>query len=77
MNSKQKYVSIAVAILLTIASLFPPFYLVAEVGTVNRGFHFIFSDQTPATVNTGLLFMEWLFIVSLAFIGWLFFKDSE
>lgn len=76
MNNNQKYLLITVAILLTIAILFPPFQVVAGEGLkANRGFHFIFLIDRPELVNIGLLFMEWIFIASLGFIGWLFLKD--
>lgn len=78
MNDKQKYLLIAIAILLTIAILFPPFQLVAQEGVIlNEGFHFILLPDSIELVNIHLLFMEWLFIVSLGFIGWLFFKDNK
>ena len=78
MNDKQKYLLIAITILLTIAILFPPFQLVGREGIkVSKGFHFIFLTGGIELVNSGLLFMEWLFIVFLGFIGWLFFNDGS
>ncbi|MBP7177278.1 MAG: hypothetical protein KBA53_13815 [Thermoclostridium sp.] len=76
MNDKQRYLFIAIVILLTIAIFFPPFQLVAQSAKLNQGFHFILSPNRMEIVNTSLLFMEWLFIISLGFIGWLFFKDG-
>jgi len=80
MNNKQKYFLAAISIILTIAFLFPPFQIMVEEGRKgNAGFYFIFS--TPGIglpiVNVGLLLMEWLFILSIGFIGWLFFKDGK
>lgn len=77
MNDKQRYLLIVIAILLTIAIFFPPFQLVAQGAKLNKGFHFILSPNRMEIVNTSLLFMEWLFIVSLGFIGWLFFNDGS
>jgi hypothetical protein len=77
-NDKKKYYLLVIAIVMTIAVLFPPFYIVAQDGlTVNAGFHFILTGNDPAIVNIGQLFMEWLFISSIGFIGWFVFKDKQ
>jgi len=77
-NSKQKYLLIIVAIILTIMILFPPFQLIGGEGVkVSNGFHFILLSDDPAVVNVGLLFVGWLFVVSIAVCCWFIFKENS
>lgn len=89
MNGKQKKVLIAVAAVVLGMLLYPPFQWKGPGGSVaSMGYHWIFAPPlyndlvAPAmnpyakTVNIGLLITQWIAVLIIGVIAYLFFKDS-
>lgn len=71
-NPRQRLVLGATGFFLAAAVLFPPHIINLPNGMViNGGFSFLFSVDSLALVNAGLLGLELLVIGILGFIGWL------
>jgi len=83
MNTNQKYVLALATIIMVLMLLYPPFQNVTgQYGTINNGYHFITYLPTgkgvmPATVNIGLLIMQWIVLGAVAFVAYLLLKDKS
>lgn len=77
MNDKQRTILIAGGVVMVLMFLFPPFHYVAAQGRVlGEGYGFLFwPPHARATVNTGLLLMQWLLVVVLVTGAVLMLKD--
>lgn len=73
MNNYQKRLLIIIAVVFIVMLAFPPFTANINGITINGGYSFILTgvtDQNSFNVNVSLLFIQWLFIVSIGFTGW-------
>ena len=79
MNEKQKIVLIIVAVIVLAMLLYPPFHIiVSEGGVLGRGYGWIFNPpHHRAVVNTGLLLTQWIGMLIVGIIAYLFFKDNK
>lgn len=75
MNTKQRRVLIAAAILIAVAFIFPPTYL--EIGTREYLFYMLVFDSSPRRIDVLLLFAEWVGICLIAGIAWLLCGDDN
>lgn len=58
--------------------LFPPFHRGYQGGSINMGYSFIFSPpEVISTVNTGMLFMQWIGALILGGIAFFLLKDQK
>ncbi len=77
MNEKQKKLVIGTGVILILMALFPPFIVTINGMTLNVGYSFIlFQSQQVYQVHTSLLFIQWLFVISVSVIGWLLLKSK-
>jgi len=78
MNKNQIIVAIVVSTIMLVMLLFPPFEAIREHGTFNLGYGFILMPPLDvATVNIGLLLMQWVLVIFGGAIGWFSFKDKS
>lgn len=71
MKDKQKKILKVVGVVLLLMLLFPPFHSVFPNGfTRNEGYAFIFSGSGTATVDIGLLFIQWIGALIIGAIAW-------
>ena len=77
MNDRQKSVLIVAAIVVLGMLLYPPFHIIWTEGRViGSGYRWIFNPPEYATVDTGLLLTQWIAVLIVGAIAYLFFKDS-
>jgi len=78
MNEKQKIVLVIVAVVVLAMLLYPPFHIVRDIGVGGWGYSWIFNPpHFRATVNTGLLLTQWIGVLIVGIIAYLFFKDNK
>ncbi len=83
MNKRQRATLIGVAVIILAMLAFPPFYAQLPTGAVgNMGYSFLWEPPNKnysftATVNTGMLFMQWLGILIVGGMLWLTLKSKE
>ena len=78
MNEKQKMVLIVAACFVVAMLLYPPFHIIWTEGrVVGTGYSWIFNPPEYATVDSGLLLMQWLAVLMVGAMAYLFFKDSR
>lgn len=71
MNQNQKIVACITAGVIVLMFLFPPFHLVVDQGTFNRGFSFITDPpMRNATVNLGQLLVQLIAAGAVGGIAW-------
>jgi len=82
-KKNQKIFFICIGVVMILMLLFQPFQLQLRgpnsFSTKNMGYHFIFvaHGYEYGTVNLGLLFVQWLIVGSIAFVGWLIFNNKK
>lgn len=76
---KTRYIAIATAIAILLASAFPPFQITIRNRIVDLGYSFLFSpplyrgsSQMIGSVNLGTLFAEYVGILAIGALAWLF-----
>lgn len=79
MNGRQKAILIISVLVLLLMFLFPPFHVQFPHGQeVNMGYGFLFMPpERIATVNLGQLAMQWLVVIAIAGVAWLFVGDKS
>lgn len=78
MNKKQKNALLLTAAVIFLMFLFPPFHIGYEGGSINKGYSFIFSPSDErATVNIGMLLMQWLGVLILGGIAFFFLTSQK
>ena len=78
MNQNQRIVAVAVAILLMGMLLYPPFHLVVDRGTFNRGYNFIFDPpEGTATINIVQVLLQMIVVGVVGGIAWYLFKEKS
>lgn len=79
MNEKQRKLLIGIGAIIGGMLLFPPFHSTGGNSiSVNFGYNFILSPpHDVAVVNIGLLFIQWLAVATVGFIGWLLLKEKN
>jgi len=75
---KQKMVICVALVLIVLAGLFPPWIIenYRARGGENIGMHFVLIPPERGSINTGILFVEWLLIAIPAAGLWFMFKDK-
>lgn len=81
MNKYHKFVVIAAGIAIFGMLLFPPYYIVGRDANINMGYGFIFNPPKrgiyTATVNTGMLIVQWLAVLLIGGIVLFLMKDIK
>ena len=82
MNENQKKLLYAVGTIFILMLLFPPFISIVKGTTINGGYSFIFAKpggnySSLMRIDVTVLFIQWLFIAAVGFIGWHLLKDNE
>jgi hypothetical protein len=83
MNEKQKTVLIVVASVVSAMLVYPPFHIIVTGGRViGRGYSWILnlpvlSNGLYGTVDIGLLLIQWIAVLIVGALTYLFFMDSR
>ena len=78
MKDTKKVFLACVGLLFLLMLMFPPFLIDGSITNSNKGYAFIFSPPSwNSNVNVGLLFVQWLFLAAIGFIGWYLLKDKK
>ena len=81
MNNNQKLVLVLAAGVVLVMLLFPPFHVQIRGVTFNMGYAFILDPpkrgSVPASVNTGMLLVQWIAVFILAAFGYFLSKSSN
>ena len=76
MTKKQKSVILIFCLVLLAMLLFPPKYSIVEGTHINWGYRSIFKHVRLFQINTGLLAVQYVFVVTIG-IGLLFFLKPK
>lgn len=78
-NLKARYIAIVTTIAILLASAFPPFQITVYNRVINLGYSFVFSPPhqpssslVSGSVNLGMLFTEYVLILAIGALAWLF-----
>jgi hypothetical protein len=76
MNSRQRRVLRIAAAVIVAMLLFPPFHYVGRAGTFNEGYGFLLASPHGATVDIGMLLVQWVAVVLVSGILWFLMRDK-
>jgi len=83
MNKNQKIVSLSTVVLIVFFLLYPPFRFYSRDGVIiNMGYSFILDPPKVhgdpfCVVDTTMLLLQWVAVVIVGFILWLYFRENE
>ena len=83
MNKNHQKLLIASAAIIILMLLFPPFQFYMENGALlNMGYGFLFdppelSERAVATVNIGMLLVQWVAVILVGAILWFVILNKE
>lgn len=78
MNKRQQIVIIGVGAIMLLMLICPPFESRYQTATFNMGYGFIFMPPNEtASVNLGLLLMQWVVVIVGGAIGWFLLKEKS
>ena len=78
MNHRQRKLLIWVLWILYLMILFPPFCVHSPVAVIDRGYGFIFfPPEPPVAINVSQLFLQFVLVGGIGFIGWLLLSKGR
>ena len=78
MNEKQKHVLIAVAAIIALMLLYPPFQMSLGTNKIYQtGYDWLFDLPQPAVVDIGTLGLQWVGVLIVGGIIFFVLKDRE
>ena len=77
MNEKQKHVLIAVAAIIALMLLYPPFQMFTGTRIHRTGYDWLFDLPQRAVVDIGTLGLQWVGVLIVGGIIFFVLKDGE
>jgi len=77
MNKYQKIIIILLALIIFFMLIFPPFQLKSANLTINKGYAFLFNPPNLATVNIGMLLIQWIAVLLIGTLAFFLAKGQN